>query len=335
MKKYSFYVGIDVSKLKLDVSLVTGQDGEFVTHFTVHNTTKGIQHLFTRLQKQHVESSSLLISFEDTGVYSLPLSCYLSEQAQDYWMIPAIEIKRSKGLTRGKSDKADSKDIAFYALSHQHKLKLSSIPAKDLLRLKLLQTEREKVMKAIRLVSSTQEGKGYFPKDVMSAVTKINSSTIKQLEKVVAKLDKEMISLVKSNELLQKQFELITSIPGVGPQTAYYVITTTKSFSTFDNARQLSCYAGVAPFEYSSGTSIKGRTKVSHLADKKLKSLLNLCALNAKKHDKQLAQYYEKKVAEGKSKMLVLNNIRAKLLTRIFAVINRGSPYVNTFQFAA
>jgi transposase len=335
MKKYSFYVGIDVSKLKLDVSLVKAQGGEFVTHFTVNNTSKGIQQMFTRLQKHHGDIASMLISYEDTGVYSLPLSCHLSEQAQDYWMIPAIEIKRSKGLTRGKTDKSDSKDIAFYALTHQHKLKLSSIPTKGLLRLKLLQTEREKVMKAIRLLSSTQEGEGYIPKDVMSAVAKINNSTIKQLEKVVTKLDKEMTALVKSNELLQKQFELITSIPGVGPQTAYYIITTTKSFSTFDNARQLACYAGVAPFEYRSGTSIKGRTKVSHLADKKLKSLLNLCALNAKKHDKQLAHYYEKKLAEGKSKMLVINNIRAKLLTRIFAVINRGSPYVNTFQFAA
>lgn len=208
--------------------------------------------MFTRLQKHHPDASNLLISYENTGVYSLPLSCHLSEHAQDYCMIPAIEIKRSEGLSRGKSDKADSKDIAFYALSHQHKLKLSSIPGKELLRLKLLQTEREKVMKGIRLLSSTHEGKGYILRDVLSAVTKINSSTIKQLKKIVRKLEKEMITLVKSSELLQNQLELITFIPGIGPQTAYYVITTTKSFSTFNIAKQLVCYAGVAPFEYSS-----------------------------------------------------------------------------------
>jgi transposase len=117
--------------------------------------------------------------------------------------------------------------------------------------------------------------------------------------------------------------------------TSIYLILVTKGFQSFDNARQLACYAGVAPFEYSSGSSIRGRTKVSHLADKKLKSLLNMCALNAKKHDMELKHYFERKVAEGKSKMLVLNNVRCKLIGRIFATVQRGTPYVNTQKFAA
>lgn len=335
MKKYSFYIGIDVSKLKLDVSLVSEENRLFKTHFTVSNSAKGIEQIFTRLAKLNVDTKDMLISFEDTGVYSLPLCCYLTENACDYWMIPAIEIKQSKGISRGKTDKADSKDIAFYSMSHLHKLKLSSLPAKDILKLKLLISEREKMLKAIHLLSTTKEGAGFISKEVMSSVSRINNKMIKQLNTALKELDKEMELLVKSNEVLKNQFELITSIPGVGPQTAYYVITTTKAFTSFDNARKLACYAGVAPFEYSSGTSIKKRTKVHNMADKKLKSLLNLCALNSKKIDKQMAAYYNKKVAEGKSKMLVLNNVRAKLLTRMFAVINRGTPYVEIYQFAA
>jgi hypothetical protein len=97
----------------------------------------------------------------------------------------------------------------------------------------------------------------------------------------------------------------------------------------------LACYAGVAPFEYSSGSSIKGRTKVNHLADKKMKSLLYMCAMNAKKWDKELQEYYQRKVEEGKPKMLVLNNISCKLLGRVFAVINRETPHVNMHKFAA
>lgn len=135
-----------------------------------------------------------------------------------------------------------------------------------------------------------------------------------------------MLEIISENEQLKQQNELIQSIPGIGPQTALYLIWVTKSFHSFENWRQLACYAGVAPFEYSSGSSIRGRTKVSPLADKKLKSLLNMCVMNAKK-------YYERKVEEGKSKMLVLNNIRCKLLGRVFAVINRGTPYVNTAKF--
>jgi len=144
-----------------------------------------------------------------------------------------------------------------------------------------------------------------------------------------------MKELIKANEQLSNQYELITSVPGVGPQTAMYMIAVTKGFKSFENWRKMACYAGVAPFEYSSGSSIKCRTKVNHLADKKMKALLNLCALNAKKFDKQMAVYYENKVAEGKSKMLVINNVRCKLLARIFSVVKRGTPFVDTFKFAA
>ena len=91
----------------------------------------------------------------------------------------------------------------------------------------------------------------------------------------------------------------------------------------------------LAPFEYTSGTSIRGWTKVSPLADMKLKSLLNMCAIIAVRHDTELKTYYERKIAQGKPKMLVINNIRCKLLARVFAVINRKTPFVNTHKFAA
>ena len=72
-----------------------------------------------------------------------------------------------------------------------------------------------------------------------------------------------------------------------------------------------------------------------HFADKKLKSLINMCALNAKRWDAQISTYYEKKVAKGKNKMLVMNNVRNKLLHRVFAVIKRQTPYVNTCKLVA
>jgi len=137
------------------------------------------------------------------------------------------------------------------------------------------------------------------------------------------------------DQQLKNDYTLIQSIPGIGKQTALYLLIVTKGFTAFNNARQLACYAGVAPFPYQSGTSIKGRNKVSHLADKKLKSLLNMCALNAKRWDFEIEKYYNYKVAQGKNKMLVLNNVRNKLLTRVFAVTNRQQPYVNTKKFAA
>ncbi len=144
-----------------------------------------------------------------------------------------------------------------------------------------------------------------------------------------------MLEIVKREDVLHKQHELLTSIPGIGKQTALYLIITTRSFTSFSTWRQLACYAGVAPFAHSSGTSVRGRTKVSDIADKKMKSLLQMCVLSAVKCDREIKQYYEKKKAEGKPTMLVMNNVRAKLLARAFAVIRRGTPFVNTQKFAA
>ncbi len=335
MKNYLFFVGIDVSKLKLDVTFLEKPLEKKSFHFVVSNDSKGIKAIIKELSKRKIALEEVLISFEDTGVYSLPLGLFLSKEKLDYWMIPAIEIKRSKGISRGKTDKNDSKDIAFYSLTHLHKLRLSQIPEFSLMELKLLFTEREKLMKALQILDSTKEGIGYIPKEATGNVLKINTVVVKQLKKAIAKIELEMKRIISENEQIKIQNELIQSIPGVGPQTALYIILVTKSFQSFDNWRQLACYAGVAPFEYSSGSSIRGRTKINHLADKKLKSLINLCALSAKKYDAELKLYYERKVAEGKPKMLVLNNVRCKLLGRIFATINRGTPYLNIQKFVA
>lgn len=276
-----------------------------------------------------------MFSFEDTGVYSMPLCYFLSKRELDYWMIPAMEIKRSKGITRGKTDKADSKEIALYALTHQHKLKLGSLPDETLQEIRLFYTEREKLIKAIQLFERTTENIGYLPKKLLTDLLKNNASTIRKLKTNLKKLDKKIQEQLSQNGDLKEKDRLIQSIPGVGPQTSIYLLLVTRGFSSFENSRQLACYGGVAPFEYSSGSSVRGRTKVSNLADKKLKSLLNMCALNAKAWDYELKQYYDRKVKEGKPKMLILNNIRNKILGRVFAVINRGTPYVNTRKFAA
>ena len=155
------------------------------------------------------------------------------------------------------------------------------------------------------------------------------------LKKNLKLIDAQLLVVINEDENLKRDFELTQSIPGIGKQTAIYLLLVTKGFTTFDNARQLACFAGVAPFPYQSGTSINGRTKVHHFADKKLKSLLNMCALNAKKYDYQIKEYYERKVADGKNKMLVLNNVRNKLLSRVLAVVKRQQPYVNLNKFAA
>ena len=148
------------------------------------------------------------------------------------------------------------------------------------------------------------------------------------------KIELKVKEIINANEDLKQKFNLAKSVPGIGDQSALYILIVTKGFTAFSDSRKLACYSGVAPFEYSSGSSVRGRTKVNHMADKKMKSLLQMCALTAIKYDPQLKTYYLKKKEEGKNSMLVLNNIKNKIIQRVFCVVIRKTPFVNTFNFA-
>jgi len=335
MKKYKLIIGIDISKSKLDACFMPDPSAKEFQFLVVSNDTKGIRKLLSSVRKNKVDLQHVLFCFENTGIYGLPMACFLSDSGVDYWEVPALEIKRAKGMSRGKNDKIDSRDIAFYAHTHKHKMKLTKMPEKDILELRLLFSEREKLLKAIKLFESTKEVNGFIDRKLSRSVLSVNKKVLRQLNLELKEVEQKMKELIKSNPVMTRQNELVQSVCGVGPQTAVYIILTTKCFTAFSNWRKMACYSGIAPFEYKSGSSIKGRTIVNHMADKKMKSLLTMCALNAKRHDKEIALYYQRKIEEGKHPMLVMNAIKCKVLSRIFATVTRGTPYVTTHKFAA
>ena len=334
-KNYQVFIGIDVSKNKLDFCILEQADVIKKKSGIIANTQTGIRQLFTLLKKKGIELQSVLFCLENTGVYSMPLCYWLQAKGFDYWVVPALEIKKSKGIRRGKSDKADAADIAQYALTHLHCVRLSTLPENDFIELRLLLTQREKTLRATALFNSTLEAVGFVPAAALKDTLKQSKTAIAFLQRQLKAVDKLIDDLVKKNETFKRQNELLQSIPGVGKQTSVTLIAYTQAFTLFKTHRQFACFAGVAPFEYSSGSSIRGKTKVSQLANKKIKSILNMAALSAKKSDPQLNQYFLKKTGEGKNKMLVLNAIRCKIISRAFAVIKRDSFFVNTMKAVA
>lgn len=331
-KNYQIFVGIDVSKSKLDYCVV---NDPFSTkhHFgIISNNEKGIKQLITGLKNKYI-SSEVIFCLENTGVYSMPI-CYWAQHFKiDYWVVPALEIKKAKGISRGKNDKADAKDIASYCITHLHLVKLTALPQNDFIELKLLLAEREKLVKAIGMFKMTKEGHNFLPKEVLKITLAHNKKTTEGLQKQLYALEKIIQALIDNNPTFKEQQQLLITVPGVGKQTSVNLISATYAFTAFKNWRKFACYCGVAPFEYTSGSSIKGKTKLSHLANKKLKALLNMAALSAKKTDTEMKAYFEKKVSEGKNKMLVLNSIRCKIISRAFAVIQRNTPFVNVNKF--
>ena len=163
----------------------------------------------------------------------------------------------------------------------------------------------------------------------------VNHEVLQQLKAALKKIDDQIRKTIMQNNDFKHSYNLLNSIPGIGIQTITYLLIVTRNFTLFNHPKKLACYCGVAPFPYQSGTSIKGKNKVHHFANKKLKSLLQMCAMNAKRYDFEIGHYFHKKIEEGKNKMLVYNNIRNKLLKRVFAVIKRQQPYVNVHKFAA
>jgi len=239
------------------------------------------------------------------------------------------------GLIRGKSDKIDAARIAEYGYTKRDKLIPERGVSKVLQRLKMLNTSRELLVRqraGLKCGIKEFQNIGIPEKDL---VLQSQIQVIKALDKQIGKLENEIKRLIDQEETLTKNFNLLNSIIGVGPVVAVAAIIKTQNFSRFENARKFACYCGTAPFEHTSGTTIRGKTRVSHLADKRMKSLLDLAAKSAINSDKELMAFYRRRLELGKGKTSTINIIRNKIIYRMFAVIKRQTPFVSDYLRAA
>jgi len=324
--------GIDVGKMKNEIRIHTSQK-----YKSFDNTVKGITSMVKwTISKSNYRKEEILFAFEHTGIYSQQLSVYLTENGYNYVMLPGLEIRRSMGITRGKDDKVDAKKIALYAYRRKDELEPYKLPEKNVVEIKKMLHLREKLVKQRSGYKATLgEYKSFLKRKENSMLFSVHEKMIKELTKQIDKIDNSLMDIVNKDEKLKKLYKLITSIKGIGAQTALFMIAYTGGFTRFETWRKFASYCGIAPFPNTSGTSLRGRTKVSNLANKKIKSLLDLCAKSSIQWNSEMKVYYEKRIAEGKSKMGTINIIRNKLLSRIFATVKRGTPYVNTLNYCS
>lgn len=331
MKNVQEVAGIDVSKLTLDVHLHVLNE-----HRVFDNTKSGYKLIDSWLKKQGIEPKEVLYCFEQTGWYCLELSFYLNEKKRYYSCVNAIEIKRSIGFRREKTDKADAKAIAHYAWLRREELTPSKPPSRKILDLQRMMAAREQMVKQIVSLKNVYKGmKAIVSSPSTDRTMILLTRNMEYLAKTRDQLEKEMGRLIAEDPKMNRNNELAQSVKGIGPIIAIQMILHTHNFSRFSNARQFNAYCGMVPYKYESGTSIKGRPRSHGISDQKMKSLLTSSAMNARLYDKEIKMYYERKIAEGKHKMIVLNAIRNKLVTRVFSVVKRQTPYVHLAQFSA
>lgn len=332
MDKFTNAIGIDVSKLTLDAHDYVNE-----RHIQVGNTSTGFKELLRWTRKDNKDLAAVVFCFEHTGVYSLPLAIYLTENQVQYSLVSGLEVKYSSGLTRGKDDQVDAKRIAEYAFFRRHKITFYQLPSKGLLELKSLLSLREKmVSQRAGYKASKKEMKSFLKVAKPSSVIfEAQEKLIEELTKQIKKVEKQMRDLIAQDEQLKKSFDLVTSVKGVGLVLGATMLVYTNCFTTFKTWRKFATYCGIAPFGHNSGTSIKRRKRVHHLANKRIKTLLSNAASTSIQFNPEMKLYYHRRLKEGKNKMSTQNVIRNKIVSRIFAVVQRGTPYVDTLKYAA
>lgn len=325
-------IGIDISKLTFDVRMHSNQ---FYRVFD--NTTKGFKELMKWINKNNpIPKENTLFVLEHTGIYSEELSLFFSKNDIPFSLVPGLEVKKSLGISRGKNDKMDATKIALYAHRLRDEIKLSKAPSNEISQIKRLLALRERLVKQRTGHKSTlKEQKRIYQKKENKLLLETQEKIIKYLSKQIVNIELEMKQIIKEKQELNQLYNLIVSVKGIGNQTALFMIVTTNGFTKFETWRKYASYCGIAPFPNTSGTSIRGRTKVSNLANKKLKSLFDLCAKSAIQFNPEMKLYYHKRIDQGKNKMSTINIIRCKLMARVFAAVKRQTPYVNTLNFIA
>jgi transposase len=332
--KTLYFLGIDIGKERFHAAITI--DGINFHNQEVDNTPGSIKVYFQQLKtKFNFTSKQLIVCIEHTGIYSYPLLDYLTRQSISVCLEPALRIKQSQGMQRGKTDKVDATRIAKYLFKNHHELKFWKPKREVIQRLQALLIVRERLIRAkTQFEVPVKESSQFIKKSIRQLVIVNCQTTINAIKKDIKRVGAEISALIKQDSQLNAQVELATSVTGVGMIIAANMIVTTNEFQDITNHKKFACYSGVAPFPHQSGKSLRGKNKVSHMANKRIKTLLHLGARSAVRHSPEIKQYYNRKIAEGKPPFSVLNAVSNKLISRVFVCIRNQRMYEKIYPQA-
>lgn len=332
MKK--IHVGIDISKEKCNLCYRSGL--EIVREEECSNDVKALKKTFkSALKTLGTAMDEVLICAEYTGRYIYPLTVACQELDIFLWMDDPTRIKNSMGLTRGKNDAIDAARIAEYAFRYSDKAVRYAIPDAALVSMKNLLSDREFLLTdKKRYQAQLSDQKRYMAPGDFKHKNSRWKKVIKSIDEQIASIDDEIETLIAADPVLARQKELLVSIDGIGERIAINMLAITGGFTRFQNARQFCSFAGLTPYKYDSGTSVRSKAKISKRSNQTMKALLHLSAVNVATRMKggEYKDYYERKLKEGKHVMCIINVLRAKLVHRMFSVIRRDIEYTKQYN---
>ena len=317
MNKNSVILGIDISRETFDV--YDGLEG----HRQYANDEKGFRSFHSSLK-----ASSCAV-MEATGSYHHRLALFLYEKGVFVSVLNPLVVKRfiQMKLNRVKTDKSDARMIWQYG---QEQLLSPWVPnvayvedCKSLQSvIQLYFKQRTALRNKLHSLQSKGLGKGHAIRSL--------KRQLRSLEKEIGFLEAEMEALIKANE--PELYSRIKSIPGLGKKTALLLIVATNGFMDFESSKQLSSYFGLAPHERSSGSSVRGRTRIGKNGHPLIRNHLFLCSFTASRYNPQCKALFDRIVSKGKSKKLALIAVSNKLIKQAFGIAKSGLPYDENYR---
>jgi transposase len=331
MQRKEIFIGIDVSKEWLDVAIYSKKE-----HTRILNSSQGFKQLQSWLKAASIDLTDCWIVFEYTGGYEYKLVQFCLSKHLTFTRVPGLEIKKSLGMQRGKNDKIDAYRISNYGYEKKDKLIPQTASPAGITELRQLLTQRRAFVKEkkanehrLNELLSMMDFKKTDP------VIKYYRQAIGHATKMIDKVQAAIMTVITSHQNIHRNFILISSVVGIGNVNAWMTIAYTENFQCFKDGRQYGAYCGIVPYDHSSGKSIKSRSRISHMANKAVKGDLDMAARAAAMHDPEIKAYYQRRALLGKHHMSIMNEIKFKLVLRMFAVVNKQEVYVKKLKSAA
>jgi transposase len=319
-QRFPSIVGIDVSKASLAVCY---QVNEQLKHLDVSNSKAGLQQLVQAC------GADCLFVLEATGTYHLAAAYYLHEQGARVTVLNPLVIRRfiQMHLGKGKSDRKDAQWLLRYG--QQQAVTCWQPEETALVECRQLEQTSELLLKQKRMVGNALEALQQQPVICRSAQHQLQD-TLRRLTEQVHALEAELLALLEQR--FGEQMTLLCSIPGIGRKTAGMLLLFAGGFARLDNYRQLIAMAGLSPREHSSGSSIRGRVRITKMGGSLIRCKLFMCSLSATRSNAACQALYQRLVAKGKNRKLALIAVCNKLLKQAFAIVRSGLAYQPDFS---
>jgi transposase len=316
-----FYLGVDVSKKKLDCMLLNSTNGKLKSK-SLSNTKAGIEELIEWLAENKAPEAHVIM--EPTGVYHEPAALALTDAGLKLSLVNPAQLRRfAQGLgVKNKTDKADSTVLARYG--DTLKPEAWQAPSKSARQLKALLARRDAVADDLQREQNRQEAVdfGISPEEVKESILQ----SIAFLQAELKRLEQMIKDHIDSDPDLRNKRELLETIPGVGTRVSSN-LTALFAAKTFNTAEQLAAYLGLVPVLWESGSSVRGRPRLSKAGPSHLRKLLYMPAVVARKWNPHIKSFGDRLIAKGKTKMAVIGACMRKLAHLCFGVVHTGRPY--------